>query len=465
MNEFPSTPNNPPSPTPPVTHICSASDTVSAELGNGLDHAYMLISAFLVFFMQAGFAMLCAGSVRSKNVMNILIKNVLDACVGCMAYYFFGWGIAYGVDDDGKASNFIGAGSFFLSKSGGEDFSAWKDFLFQWAFAAAAATITSGAMAERTQFASYLGYSFLLTAFVYPVVTHWCWDGNGWLSAWGDENKMAVIDFAGSGVVHMTGGVAGLMGAIMVGPRTGRFGADGKPNPMPGHNASLVVLGTFILWVGWYGFNPGSQLAISDYASAEVTARVAVTTTLSAAAGGVTAMILHYSLYKVWDLIAVCNGVLAGLVSITAGCPVVEPYAAVIAGAGGAVVLWASSKLLLKLKIDDPLEAFPVHGACGAWAVLFVGLFASERFVDQAYGSPWGKVEYGIFYGGSGNLLGNQIVEIIVITLWVAGTLGSFFFAMKQAGLLRSSAEEEALGLDESKHGGSAYNMEKLGAV
>ena len=256
----------------------------------------------------------------------------------------------------------IGAGSFFLAKNDANGgFKDWKGFLFQWAFAAAAATITSGAMAERTQFAAYLGYSFLLTAFVYPVVVHWVWDSNGWMSAWGgdDSNALSVIDFAGSGVVHMTGGVAGLMGAIMVGPRTGRFGPDGKPVPMPGHNAALVVLGTFILWVGWYGFNPGSQLAISDGVSAEVTARVAVITTLAAAAGGVTAMILHYSLYKVWDLIAVCNGVLAGLVSITAGCPVIEPYAAVIAGAGGAVILWATGKLLLKLKIDAGCLASP----------------------------------------------------------------------------------------------------------
>ena len=402
----------------------------TAELANGLNHAYMLISAFLVFFMQAGFAMLCAGSVRSKNVMNILIKNVLDACVGCMAFYFFGWGVAYGVDDDGEASSFIGAGSFFLSKNkanGG--FSDWKGFIFQWAFAAAAATITSGAMAERTQFAAYLGYSFLLTAFVYPVVVHWVWDGNGWLSAWGDENKRAVIDFAGSGVVHMTGGVAGLMGAIMVGPRTGRFGPDGKAVPMPGHNAALVVLGTFILWVGWYGFNPGSQLAIADGVSALVTARVAVITTLAAAAGGVTAMVLHYSLYKVWDLIAVCNGVLAGLVSITAGCPVIEPYAAVLAG---------------------------------AWAVIFTGLFATEGYVAQAYGAPWGKTEYGIFYGGSGALLGNQILEVFIIFVWVGAIMGGFFYSMKVAGYLRSSPEEEALGLDESKHGGSAYNMEKI---
>ena len=185
-------------------------------------------------------------------------------------------------------------------------------------------------------------------------------------------------------------------------------------------------------------------------------------TTLAAAAGGVSAMILHYSLYKVWDLIAVCNGVLAGLVSITAGCPVIEPYAAVLAGAGGAVVLWATGKLLLKLKIDDPLEAFAVHGACGAWAVIFTGLFATEGYVAQAYGAPWGKTEYGIFYGGSGALLGNQILEVFMIFVWVGVTMGGFFFSMKVAGLLRSSPEEEALGLDESKHGGSAYNMEKI---
>ena len=253
----------------------------------------------------------------------------------------------------------------------------------------------------------------------------------------------------------MTGGVAALVGAMIVGPRTGRFGADGKPNPMPGHNAALVVFASRI--------QRKPAVKHVDVLEGDDTATPSATiTTLAAAAGGVTAMILHYALYGVWDLIAVCNGVLGGLVSITAGCPVIEPYAAVLAGIGGAVVVWATGKLLLKLKIDDPLEAFAVHGACGAFAVIFVGLFATEEYVLQAYGTPWGKVEYGLFLGGSGALLGNQILEVVVITLWVSVTLGGFFFAMKQAGLLRSSAEEEALGLDESKHGGSAYNMEKL---
>ena len=429
------------------------------EFKGSIDASYMLFSAYLVFFMQAGFAMLCAGSVRSKNVMNILIKNVLDACVGCMAFYFFGYGVAYGKDGDGKSSSFIGAGSFFLAKGDADEgFTSWAFFLFQWAFAAAAATITSGSMAERTAFQAYLGYSVFLTAFVYPVVAHWVWDGDGWLSAFSSDplNDVGMIDFAGSGVVHMTGGFAGLMGAAIVGPRTGRFDAAGRPMAMPGHNAALVVLGTFILWVGWYGFNPGSMLVIAGSSPAEVVGRCAVTTTLAAAAGGVTAMIINYSLYHVWDLIAVCNGCLAGLVSITAGCPVVEPYAAVIAGVGGAFVIWSSGKLLLKLGIDDPLEAFPMHGACGAWGVIFVGLFATEGYVAQAYGLG----EYGIFYGGSGKLLGNQILGVVVIALWVSALLGAFFYAFKAAGMLRTSAEEEAAGLDESKHGGSAYNMD-----
>jgi len=443
----------------------TVADDVAAITGS-VDASFMLFSAYLVFFMQAGFAMLCAGSVRSKNVMNILIKNVLDACVGCIAFYLFGYGVAYGTDKKGKASSFIGAGDFALAK-GEKDaaFTDWNFFLFQWAFSAAAATIVSGSVAERTAFQAYLGYSFFLTAFVYPTVVHWVWDGHGWLSAFKNDNddgtnaklfKVGMIDFAGSGVVHMVGGFAGLMGAMIVGPRTGRFGADGRPISMPGHNASLVVLGTFILWVGWYGFNPGSMLAIVGADSAAVVARSAVTTTIAAASGGLTAMVINYGMYKVWDLIAVCNGCLAGLVSITAGCSVVEPWAALLAGMGGAFVIWGSSKLCLKLRIDDPLEAFPMHGMCGVWGVFFVGLFATKGYVAQAYGLE----EYGIFYGGSGNLLACQVIGIIVIIAWTCSLLGAFFMAFRMMGMLRTSAEEEAAGLDESKHGGSAYNME-----
>jgi Amt family ammonium transporter len=441
------------------------------EVGASVDASFMLSSAYLVFFMQAGFAMLCAGSVRSKNVMNILIKNILDACVGAVAFYLFGFGVAYGKDKNGNSNPFIDSGSFALAK-GDHDagFTNWNFFLFQWAFSAAAATIVSGSVAERTAFQTYLGYSFFLTAFVYPTVVHWVWDDDGWLSAFkkdksgeGRNHKLlnvGMIDFAGSGVVHMVGGFAGLMGAMIVGPRTGRFGADGRPIAMPGHNASLVVLGTFILWVGWYGFNPGSMLAIVGADSIAVVGRSAVCTTMAAAAGGLTAVMINYCLYGVWDLIAVCNGVLAGLVSITAGCSVVEPYAAILAGMGGAVVIWSSGKLLLKLRIDDPLEAFPMHGMCGVWGCLFVGFFATEGYVKQAYG----LAEYGVLYGGSGNLLACQIIGVVVIIVWTCTLLGLFFGAFRAMGMLRISAEEEAAGLDESKHGGSAYNMEVTGS-
>jgi Amt family ammonium transporter len=265
-----------------------------------------------------------------------------------------------------------------------------------------------------------------------------------------------MLDFAGSGIVHMTGGVAGLAGAAIVGPRTGRFAPDGRVNPMPGHSAPLVVLGTFILWVGWYGFNPGSQLALTNAGDAAVVARTAVTTTLAAAGGGVSAMALNYYLFHVWDLIAVCNGALAGLVSVTAGCSVIEPWAALLCGMLGAVVIHFSSKLLLRLKIDDPLEAAPMHGFCGAFGVLYVGFMAKPSYVRAVFGGD----EYGVFYGGSGKLLGAQIVGVLVITAWVGTMLGAFFMLMKKMNLLRTTVEEETLGLDESKHGGSAYAME-----
>jgi len=466
-----------------ITSLCTSADaniqylttlvaTNHDNTANSANISYMLISGFFVFFMQAGFAMLCAGSVRSKNVMNILIKNVLDACIGCLAYFAFGFAISYGTKDSNSVSGeFAGEGWFFLAKGDhSESFSNWNFFFFQWAFTAAAATITSGAMAERTAFQAYIAYSIILSGFVYPVVVHWIWDTPGWLCNWKEDkdgnsdllNDVGMHDFAGSGVVHMTGGIAGLMGAAIVGPRTGRFDASGRPMAMPGHNAALVVLGTFILWVGWYGFNPGSVLGIYSTATATDVARCAVTTTLAAAAGGIGSMILNYSLYKVWDLVAVCNGVLAGLVSITAGAYTLQPWAAILAGFVGSVVLWGASKLLLKLRIDDPLEAFPVHGACGAWGCIAVGLFADQELLGSYMGadSKADQKIYGALLGGGGKLLGNQILGIVVITLWVGTTIGGLFFALKTAGMLRASAEEEAAGLDESKHGGSAYNME-----
>ena len=406
--------------------------------------------------MQAGFAMLCAGSVRSKNTKNILLKNVLDACVGAIAWFLFGYGFAFGSRTGTGPNAFIGSGNWAMKDVSGANMLAW--YLFQWSFSAACATIVSGSVAERTKFEAYLGYSFFLTAFVYPVVVHWVWavDGSGWLGTGYTLGKKVAStgmhDFAGSGVVHMVGGFSGLMGAMVVGPRTGRFASDGRVNPMPGHSAPLVVLGTFVLWLGWYGFNPGSAGGLIG--NADVVARCAITTTLSAAGGGLTAMVLNYKLYHVWDLIAVCNGILAGLVSITAGCAVTEPWTAIICGSLGALVLHYSSKLLLKFKIDDPLEAAPMHGFCGAVGVLWVGFMAKKEWAESM------GFRGGAFYEAGGRQLGAQIVGILVILAWTCGTIGPFFMLMKKLNLLRITAEEETLGLDESKHGGKAYQME-----
>jgi len=273
-----------------ITGVDESLCTKLEEINGDHNSNFLLTSAYLVFFMQAGFAMLCAGSVRSKNTKNILIKNVLDACVGAFAWFIFGYGFAFGTTEGHKPNSFLGSGNFAMK--GISDSYGVAFYLFQWAFSAAAATIVSGSVAERTKFEAYLGYSFFLTAFVYPAVVHWSWTETGWLGPWRENGAKllgsGMLDFAGSGVVHMTGGIAGLMGAWIVGPRTGRFAPDGRVNPMPGHSAPLVVLGTFILWVGWYGFNPGSQLAI--VAGSRVVARTAVTTTLAAAGGGLMAM-------------------------------------------------------------------------------------------------------------------------------------------------------------------------------
>ncbi len=251
-----------------------------ASLASSLDTGWLMITAAMVLFMQCGFAMVEAGFVRSKNVTNILMKNILDGCFGAVAFWAVGWGIAYGVSGD-ASNGFTGNGQFFLK--GFSDYASW---FFQFAFAATAATIVSGAMAERTKFSAYLVYSVFISAFIYPIVVHWGWDGNGWMSAFNPDTSLpgsGYIDFAGSGVVHMVGGFAGLMGAIVVGPRIGKFGEDGRVNPIPGHSISLGVLGMFILWFGWYGFNPGSTLGLSG-GLAELAAKVAVTTSLAAAA-------------------------------------------------------------------------------------------------------------------------------------------------------------------------------------
>ncbi|XP_050218490.1 ammonium transporter 1 member 1 [Mercurialis annua] len=446
-----------------ASFICSrftASDDNFTATKYAVDTTYLLFSAYLVFSMQLGFAMLCAGSVRAKNTMNIMLTNVLDAAAGGIFYYLFGFAFAFG----GPSNGFIGKHFFALNSVPSDSFD-YSNFLYQWAFAIAAAGITSGSIAERTQFVAYLIYSSFLTGFVYPVVSHWFWSADGWASAFNTGDLLfstGVIDFAGSGVVHMVGGIAGFWGAVIEGPRIGRFDHSGRSISLRGHSASLVVLGTFMLWFGWYGFNPGSfNKILITYSGSEAfygqwsaVGRTAVTTTLAGCTAALTTLFGKRILSGHWNVTDVCNGLLGGFAAITAGCSVVDPWAAIICGFVAALVLIGCNKLAEIFKYDDPLEAAQLHGGCGAWGVIFTALFARERFVDQVYGP--GR-PYGLFMGGGGKLLGAHIIQILVIIGWVSATMGPLFYVLHKLKLLRISAEDEMAGMDMTRHGGFAY--------
>ncbi len=424
-------------------------DEELADLIAAIDTAWLLIAAFLVFFMQAGFAMLEAGFVRSKNVANILMKNILDVSAGAIAFWAVGWGLAYGLSGD-ATNGFAGNGHFFLV-----GFDDWASWIFQFAFAATAATIVSGAMAERTKFRAYLFYSVFITGFIYPVVVHWVWDGNGWLTAFKDNpiGTNGYLDFAGSSVVHVVGGFAGLMGAILLGPRIGKFGKNGSINPIPGHSISLAALGVFILWFGWYGFNPGSTLGLTG-GFAALAAKVAVNTTLAAGAGAVGCAFLSMLRTNKYDMGLTLNGALGGLVAITAPCAVVDPWAAIVIGAIAAPVVIFGIEGLDRVGIDDPIGAVAVHGFGGIWGVLSVGLFASQSGIAEAYVE---SDSYGLLLGGGAEQLGIQALGVAAIVGWTIVTSGLLFTAIKFTVGLRVSPEEEERGLDLGEHGVEAY--------
>lgn len=451
-----------------AAYICSrftAASTHFAATTNAVDSSFLLFSAYLVFSMQVGFAMLCAGSVRAKNTMNIMLTNVLDAAAGALFYYLFGFAFSFAGNNP-----FIGADHrLFALRRFPDEFDSYDFpfFLYQWSFAIAAAGITSGSIAERTQFVAYLIYSSFLTGFVYPVVAHWFWSPHGWASAVNSNLLFGsgVIDFAGSGVVHMVGGIAGLWGALIEGPRIGRFDCKGRSVSLKGHSASLVVLGTFLLWFGWYGFNPGSFIRIlvpySDrpgvfYGQWSAVGRTAVTTTLAGCTSALTMLFGTRLLSGHWNVIGVCNGLLAGFVAITSGCSVVEPWAAIICGFVAAWVLIGLNRLAILLKYDDPLEAAQLHGGCGAWGVLFTALFASEKYVNEVYPGRPGR-PFGLFMGGGGRLLAAHIVQILAITGWVSLTMGPLFLILHKLKLLRISSDDEMAGMDLTRHGGFAY--------
>jgi len=402
----------------------------------------MFICAVLVLFMQAGFAMVEVGMNSAKNTVNILAKNVMDLSVGVILYLFIGWGIMYPGDAWISEGYFGYAGPWVerdLSPDLEYGFSASADFLFQVAFAATAATIVSGAVAGRMKFAAYLVYSALLTGLIYPLSGSWKW-GEGFLDAMGFQ------DFAGSVVVHAVGGFAGLAGAIALGPRIGRYTAEGKSVPIPGHNIAFAALGVFILWVGWYGFNPGSQLTYAGAANAEATTYIALTTTLSASAGALVALVTAWALFSKPDLTMALNGVLGGLVSITANCDRVGQFEALLIGGIGGALVVAGIVLLDKVKIDDPVGAWPVHGLCGVWGGIATGIFGDL---------PDGIESVGAF-------ITVQAIATVVICTWAFVTMSGVFFALKSIGMLRVSPEEEQAGLDVSEHGMHAYPSDAI---
>lgn len=453
-----------------VCSAYSAGVVASEELAvtnNGVDTFFLLFSAALVYLMQAGFAMLCAGSVRQKNVKNIMFKNLLDACGGAIGFWTVGYAIAYG-DPDTTVRTFAGAKSYFFLK-GVTDSATLIGWFFQFAFAATAATIVAGTVAERCKMQAYLCYSVALTAVVYPIVVHQGWSSAGYLSAFGDGPLFmgtGAYDFAGSGIVHMTGGYTALIAAKILGARTGRFfDADGnpldEPQSFPPHSVALQILGTFVLWFGWYGFNPGSALAITPAGYADIASLCAVTTTIAAASGCVTScftdMIINrfYTGEVEYDVGMAMNGALGGLVGITAGCSIMTPGIACIVGIIAGWVYLGFSKLLIKLKIDDAVDAVPVHFACGFWGVLAVGLLAHPDLAANTYGTGGG----GVFYGAPPNLLAANMTLIAFIIGWVSVIMIPFFMLLKVAGLFRVELLEEEVGLDISHHKGAAYDL------
>lgn len=407
------------------------------------DNFVLFICAVLVLFMQAGFAMVEAGFNSQKNVVNILFKNLMDICIGVMLYAVIGFNLMYPgewiVDGWVPAPAFLLSGEFDEAAVDGYGYHGQSDFLFQCAFAATAATIVSGAVAGRMKFEAYLIYSALLTGLIYPISGAWKWGG-------GALDAMGFYDFAGSCVVHAVGGFAGLAGAIALGPRLGRYTADGKSVPLPGHSITIATLGVFILWIGWYGFNPGSQLTFNSGADATAVARIAVNTTLSAAAGGFMAMVLSWCLFSKPDISMALNGVLAGLVGITANCDGVTNSNAVIIGLVSGVLVVLGILALDKLRIDDPVGAWPVHGLCGLWGCLACALFEHDGY--------WGASDAGNDYG---NLMA-QLIGCAAYAIWAFVTMFIVFMALKAVGLLRVSAEEEEKGLDISEHGMAAYS-------
>ena len=418
----------------------ATADTVQTNL----NIVWTLIAGILVFTMQAGFALVETGFTRAKNAANIMMKNIMDFAVGSLGFYILGAALMFGAS---KAAGWLGWGGLGMpSLSGGEGIWDWTFFFFQTMFAATAATIVSGAVAERIEFKSYLIYSILVSAIVYPISGHWMWGSlagegsQGWIEALGFH------DFAGSTVVHSVGGWIALAGAIALGPRIGKYRHDGKANPIPGHSLVLGTLGVLLLWIGWFGFNPGSYTACIGSIG-----RVAMTTNLAACAGTIAALVTAWVVMGKPDLTMALNGSLAGLVAITAPCDQVTCNAAVVIGLVAGVLVVLSVFFFDKIHIDDPVGAVSVHCVNGVWGTLAVGLFAAPASLG------YGNDLVGLFYGGGFKYLGVQLVGVGMTAVWAFGMGFAIFMTLKKAGILRVSAKTELKGLDVTEHGQDAY--------
>jgi len=408
----------------------SGEETLLNNPGSPIDYVWILICGFLVFFMQAGFAMVTTGFCRAKNATNLMAKNLMDFVMGSLAFFIVGYALMMGGDYHGL----FGTGGFLLLGSY-YDVGKYLQFFWMLMFCATSATIVAGAVAERLKFSSYLVYSTLISAFVYPVFGHWMW-GGGWLA------QLGALDFAGSGVVHTIGGFVGLAGALVLGPRFGKF-VDGKPRAIPGHSITLAALGTFILWFGWFGFNPGSTFSAHDLRIATI----AVNTNLAAAAGGLAAILITFLRTKRWDVGMALNGVLAGLVAVTCPCAWIEGWAAIVIGLIGGILMYVGVNFFESRGVDDPVGAVSVHGINGIWGLLSLGIFAD--------GTYHGVV--GLLYGGGFTQLIFQAVAASVAFLWAFGMGYLIFKVMDIVHGIRVPPEEEISGLDLPEHGGQAY--------
>ncbi|WP_363318641.1 ammonium transporter [Massilibacteroides sp.] len=413
------------------------------DLVLSLDTVWMLLAAMLVFFMQPGFALVEAGFTRTKNTANILMKNLLDFSLGSLLFWAIGFGLMFG------AGSFAGMPHFFNLGFYESDLPVEGFLIFQTVFCATAATIVSGAMAERTKFSVYIAYTVLVSVLIYPISGHWTW-GGGWLMN-GEEGSFMMStfgttfhDFAGSTIVHAVGGWLALVGAAVIGPRIGKYSKDKKSRAIPGHSLTLATLGVFILWFGWFGFNPGSQLAASGEGNRLAISHVFLTTNLSACAGGISSLFVAWMKYKKPSLSLSLNGVLAGLVGITAGCDLVSPVGAAIIGLiAGAVMVYAVEFIDRVLKIDDPVGASSVHGVCGVLGTILTGLFATDG---------------GLFYGGGASMLLAQTFGTVVVSAWALFMGFVVFKGLDVIFGLRVPARVEEEGLDIYEHGETAYN-------